>query len=150
MKGSWEPGRTCQAGHSLGRARIQNEQGELWEKRTTLSGDGETSLQSSSVIRAEWQVGAMPRRTWDAKIKIWNFVQVFEPGATCTKQRLGECNLATPCQAVSSRGQETLGDLNRSLGIRGKGPSQVGSWKSSKERQTRRCDSSAYPACTQL
>lgn len=49
-----------------------------------------------------------------------------EPGATCTEQCLGECNLAIWCQMDCSRACLRLGDswrLNRSPGTRWRGPS---------------------------
>lgn len=74
-----------------------------------FGGDGKMSLESDSVVRPEWWVGATLRTTLDAKIKIWNLVQVFDPRATCTKQCSGECNLATPCQVDCTRACLRLG-----------------------------------------
>lgn len=68
----WKAGKGCQTGHSLNRDWVSKKQDRPGARRTTLTGDTETS-KNDSVIRWEGEV-RQHQRTLDAKITIWNSV----------------------------------------------------------------------------
>lgn len=94
------------------------------------------------------------RRTWDAKIKIWNFAQAFEPGATCTEQGFGTV-IWPPCAKWLAAEESEVWRcpktyLNRSPGTRCGGPGEAGGWESRKRERDTKALYSAGPAWTRL